>query len=209
MTVASGGTRATFRSVWTEAHLTLSHPAQAEPVLRSWLEPRAMRLACIELAQGAFPRQIMLTARLTGRPDDAIRDAHAIRGALAPLGIDVSRIKLEVAHTASSTLDPALYIEHHVKVRTAVEGVPALERLGAAHGAHLSRNPLTRRAGVEERFLTQRFPPHAPDAAERGLGALLAALRAASVTVAKIERERVVHDDNLALDAGWRPELAP
>jgi len=37
---------------------------------------------------------------------------------------------------------------------------------------------------------------------------LLEALRAASTIVVKVERERVVHDDNLSLDAGWRPELS-
>ena len=61
-----------------EAHLTLSHPPQAEPALRAWLAPRTMKLTCIELSQGASPRQTMITAWREGPTDAAILDAHAL-----------------------------------------------------------------------------------------------------------------------------------
>jgi hypothetical protein len=192
-----------------EAHLTLAHPPRAEPALRAWLAPRALRLTSIELSQGASPRQTMITAWLPGPPEDAIRQAHAMRAGLAPLGIEVTRIKLELPHPPSAPLVPALYLEHHVKVRAAAEGLSALARLGEAHGAHLSRNPRRVLDGVEERFLTQRFRADTTSAAAAGLDALLEALRLASVQITKVERERVVHDDNLSLDAGWRPEISP
>jgi hypothetical protein len=57
--------------------------------------------------------------------------------------------------------------------------------------------------------LTQRFAAHATTAAAAGLEALLDALRLRLLSVAQIERERVVYDDNLSLDAGWRPEVSP
>jgi hypothetical protein len=192
-----------------EAHVTLSHPPHAEPALRAWLAPRAMKLTSIELSQGAWPRQTMITAWREGPLEAAILDAHAIRAGLAPLGIAVSRIKVEVVHAPGAALVPALYLEHHVKVRTSADRLTELGQLGAAHGAHLSRNALRRLDGFEERFLTQRFPASAALTAEAGLRALLEALHAASAIVAAIERERVVHDDNLSLDAGWRPELSP
>lgn len=191
-----------------EAHLTLSHPPQAEPALRAWLAPRAMKLTRIELSQGASPRQTMITAWREGPTDAAIVDAHAIRAGLTPLGIAVTRIKLEIDHAPGATLVPALYIEHHVKVRTTADRLPELAQLGVAQAAHLSRSSLRQLDGFEERFLTQRFPARSARAAEVGLHALLEALRASSTIVAKVERERVIHDDNLSLDAGWRPELS-
>lgn len=189
-----------------EAHLTLSHPAHADSVLQAWLAPRALTLTRIELSHGVSPRQPMITLRAADR-DDALREGRAIRDDLAPLGIGVSRVKLEVIHVPGASPAPALYLEHHVKVRTAPDRVAELGLLGAAHGAYLSRNPRRRVDDVEERFLTQRFTPRDGAAAEAGLQALLAALRAAAMPIAKLARERVIYDDNLALDAGWRPEL--
>ena len=192
-----------------ELHITLSHPPHAESALRAWLLPRALRLTHIELSQGAFPRQTMITARLAGELGDAVLRAHAIRAELAPLGIEIKRLKIEVEHAPEAALLPALYIEHHVKVRTTPDRIAELGPLGAAHGAHLSRNAFRVLDGFEERFLTQRFAAHATTAAAAGLEALLDALRLRAVSVAQIERERVVYDDNLSLDAGWRPEVSP
>jgi hypothetical protein len=175
-------------------------------VLQAWLARRALTLTRIELSHGVSPRQPMITLRAAHR-DDALRAGRAIRDDLAPLGIGVSRIKLEVIHVPGAPPASALYLEHHVKVRTTPNRVAELGLLGAAHGAYLSRNPRRRVDEVEERFLTQRFTPCDGDVAEAGLQALLAALRAAAMPIAKLARERVIYDDNLALDAGWRPEL--
>jgi hypothetical protein len=60
---------------------------------------------------------------------------------------------------------------------------------------------------MEKRFLTQRFAASAERSADEGLRALREALCLSAVRVARVERERVVHDDNLALDAGWAPEV--
>jgi hypothetical protein len=177
--------------------------------VRSWLAQRALRITTIELSQGAWPLQTMITTWLSGRQEDAIRSARGIRAGLAPLGVEVKRIKLEIAYEPGTPAVPGLYLEHHVKVRTPVTGLAKLAALGRAHDAHLSRSPRRLVDEDEERFLTQRFPPDATRAAETGLGALLAALGLASVTVLKVEREIVIHDDNLLLDAGWRPEVSP
>jgi hypothetical protein len=194
--------------VSTEAHLTLSHPICADSALQAWLAPRGLTFTRIELSHGISPQQAMITLWAATR-DDALRDVRTIRSDLAALGVGVSRIKLEVAHVPGAPTVPALYLEHHVKVRTTPERIAELGLLGVAHGAYLSRNPRRRVDGVEERFLTQRFTPRDGDTAEAGLQALLAALRAAAVPIAKLTRERVIHDDNLALDAGWRTEPSP
>ncbi|WP_281312509.1 nucleotidyl transferase AbiEii/AbiGii toxin family protein [Polyangium sp. y55x31] len=113
----------------------------------------------------------MITARLAGRVDDAVHRAHTIRAELAPLGIEVTRIKIEVEHVPEATSLPAVYIEHHVKVRITPDRITELGPLGLPHGAHLSRNAFRVLDGIEERFLTQRFPPHATRAAAEGLEA--------------------------------------
>jgi hypothetical protein len=195
--------------VSTEAHLTLLLRPRAEPALRAWLEAHALRLTHIELSRGAAPRQTMITARLPGSVEDALARARAIGAGLLPLGIAVTRTKIEEAQGAAVS-GAALYLEHHVKVRAPSDRIAELATLGAAHGAHLSRNPLRTGAdGIEERFLTQRFPSAATHVASQGLGALLDALRLGGVPVARIARERVVFDDNLSLDAGWHAEISP
>ncbi len=192
-----------------EVHITLKLPPHAEPALRGWLDANALRLTYIELSQGASPRQTMITTWLPGDLDDARARARAIGARLGPLGISVTRTKIEVEDTPEAALVPALYVEHHVKVRTRPEQLTALSPLCTAHGAHLSRNPLRAgEDGAEERFLTQRFPAHAPLAAATGLGALLRALRVGTVPVLRVTRERVLHDDNLSLDAGWHTEVS-
>jgi len=191
-----------------EAHITLSHPAHADTALLAWLAPRALKLTRIELSSGVSSQQPMITLWAADL-DEALREARALRDDLAALGVRVSRVKLEVIHVPGAPAAPALYLEHHVKVSTTPERVIELGPVGAAYGAYLSRNPRRRVLGVEERFLTQRFEARDAAAAEASLQALLGALRAAALPITKVARERVVHDDNLALDAGWRPELSP
>jgi hypothetical protein len=189
-------------------HLTLSYPLHVDATLQAWLGVRGLAFTCIELSRGVSPQQAMITFWTADR-DDALRDVRTARDDLSALGVGVSRVKLEQAHVPGAPTAHALYLEHHVKVRTTPERIAELDRLGVAHHAHLSRNPRRRADGVEERFLTQRFAPGNGDTAEIGLQALLAALRDAAVPIAKLIRECVIHDDNLGLDAGWGTEVLP
>jgi len=189
-----------------EMHLTVTHAPDAVDALRSWLAAHEMKLTTIELAHGASPRQPMITAWRSGTVADALRAAEAIGVELAPLGVAITRVKLERAHDDDAAA--ARYLEHHVKVRVATSDLGGLAALAQHALAHLSRNPHRCVDGVEERFLTQRFAADADQLATRALDRLIEALGAAAIPIVKIERERVLHDDNLGLDAGWSPEIS-
>jgi hypothetical protein len=189
--------------VITEVHLTLSLPARAESALRDWMASHPFALPQIELSGGVSSRQTMLTTRRRGSLADALQDSHAVREALSPLGIAVTRTKLEQDHAATGGPTP-LHVEHHVKITTLPGRAAALSAIGAIANAHLSRNPFRSRPDAETRFFTQRFAAHDGRGADAGLDALLAALAHADVRIERIERERVVHDDNLSLDDGWK-----
>ena len=80
-----------------ETHLTLSHPAHADAALQAWLPPRSLTITRIELSHGVSSRQPMITLWAADR-DGALREVSAIRTDLALLGVEVSRVKLEVVH---------------------------------------------------------------------------------------------------------------
>jgi hypothetical protein len=192
-----------------EAHLTVSPSSHAEPALRAWLAAHGLRLTAIELSRGASPLHTMVTGWLDGETDAAILRAHAMAAGLSSVGVGVTRIKLELPHVRRTLGARALYLEHHVKVRVAPARLAVLASVGAAHDAHVSRNPRRVIAGVEERFLTQRFAAEDSEGASVALSALVRALRQASLPIVRVERERVVHDNNPRLDAGWRREVTP
>ena len=191
-----------------EAHLTIRPGAHARAALDGWMRSHATRLTTIELSNGEFPVHTMVTAWLSGDADVAIRTARALATELASLGVDVTRVKVERPETASAARCPSLYREHHVKVRTARDERDALHAVATACGAHLSRNARRVVEGAEERFFTQRFARGGASTVQgESLARLLDELRRAGVPVVKVEREHVVYDDNLALDAGWLPEV--
>jgi hypothetical protein len=154
----------------------------------------------------------MVTWHFAGRPGDAIERVLALGAKLVTLGVDIARIKVEaspIANAAQADVPAALYLEHHVKVRLAAEAIERVRSLGASYDAHLSRTPRQDRNGMHERFLTQRFAAAASASAEAGLADLVAALRRTSIEVVRVARERVIHDSNIRLDAGWLHEVSP
>lgn len=188
-----------------EAHLTLSLTASTAPVLDAWLEARRdLRRIDIQLADGATRDHVMLTARPGPDLSSARRTLGEIRSALAALGVPVIRTKVEAAITDDAP--PPRYIEHHVKVR--LDRAQARALASAPIGAHVSRNPRRSFADHEERFLTQRFAAGATARSNAALADLLAELAALGSTVLRVERELVLLDDNLSLDAGWATEIS-
>lgn len=177
-----------------EAHITLQW--SSETAIEA-LHARGLALSRIELGDRA---QSMLTLDL---PEDlAIARARIDRlgRELATIGVTVTRTKLEAALHAPYE---ARYLEQHIKVRVDGQHLPQLGTLAREHGGHLSRNAHTRLAsGREERFITQRFAPTS-ERADEALNGLLAALKRGPYALVSVERERVIEDDNLALDAGW------
>ncbi|MBN8227747.1 hypothetical protein JYK02_09520 [Corallococcus macrosporus] len=190
-----------------ETHLTLAMCASAEPELQAWAARHGVKALCIELARGVTPRQVMLTLRGSTSVEEARQRAEALAfEARSTCDARPCRIKVETPWTWSPLAEEApCYLEHHVRVAT--RDLEALARLAASHAAHLSRSAYkVSPDGLQERFLTQRFGPSDDAAMDVAFGSLLAGLAGAGLPVTKVERERVLFDDNLTLDEGWMEE---
>lgn len=187
-----------------ETHLTVALPVGAEPKLRAWAAGRGVKVLCIELARGVVPRQVMLTLRGGASVKEALRRVEALSSEVhTACGVRPCRIKVEAHWKNFPNGTPApRYLEHHVRVAT--RDLEALERLATPHEAHLSRSAYkVFPDGVEERFLTQRFGPSDDARMSAAFDSLLVALANEGFPVTKVERERVLFDDNIALDEGW------
>ncbi|MFE3902044.1 hypothetical protein ACFXPY_17335 [Streptomyces sp. NPDC059153] len=82
--------------------------------------------------------------------------------------------------------------------------VAAVRALCELHAARVSRN--ARRppsGGRHERFVTQRCRLVGRPTARARLDALLVSPAYVGFVTAEAEEERVVHDDNLVMNAGW------
>ncbi|WP_372352236.1 hypothetical protein [Streptomyces sp. KL116D] len=217
-----------------ETHLTVdadgpdcserSDGADGGPVARlaSWAAARGLGFTPIVLARGRHRSQPMVTLRGRERADAWIagRVARTVED-LARDGFPVVRAKTEAAPWATGVpatdaeadAAPAhLHFEHHVKVLLDEGSAPrALAARVERHTAHVSWNARRTRAdGRHERFVTQRCHGVGRATAGRRLDALLADLAAVpGVRILETEREYVLHDTRLALDAGWIREGDP
>ncbi|MEW2521797.1 hypothetical protein [Actinacidiphila alni] len=207
-----------------EAHITVrcdGGTASATRLAR-WSAARGWKFTHIVLARGRTPSQPMVTLRGAGSYEEQLRACRWASDALRAAGFVPVRVKIEVAPwepvvprsdteaVYGSRLGAApggRYFEHHLKVLLdpADVGVTAaLTAAAVAHGAHLSWN--ARRllaAGRQERFVTQRCHGVGLPAAERQLAALTRALEPLPVDILDVEREFVVYDSDVAVDAGW------
>jgi hypothetical protein len=199
-----------------ETHLTLATTRPHEELER-FAATHRLKFTHILLSRGRQPSQPMLTRHASGTLAGELAAAHALAATCAASGFAVTRIKIEVApdnphapvHPEQITPETG-YWEHHVKLLLPPDAdLPALAAIARPHGAHLSRNARRIRTDAhEERFLTQRLHQATRDQARAALDALLAVLH--DHTLLQVEEEFVVHDSNLALDAGWiSPEGPP
>ncbi len=203
-----------------ESHLTLRLPdAAALAALQHWTTHRpGLKCTHILLDRGVTASQPMLTAHAHGSLSDQIAAADTLRRQLAAEGFDVIRLKLEVdvdnpdVPTLDSPSVPGYaadrYFEHHIKLLLPASfderARDELTALAQRHQSHLSRNALrTRDDGRHERFVTQRCYAVGRRTAQRQLDALLHDLARADYTLLDIEREYVVFDTNIQIDAGW------
>ncbi|MFE1177449.1 hypothetical protein [Streptomyces sp. NPDC058773] len=199
-----------------EVHLTVRDDGDPAPARHLADYAAAHHLKCVHilLDEGEVPSQPMLTLSGAGTFEEVRAQAAARADGLRAAGFEVVRTKIEATPWSAGvpgtdeeavTLGPDYYFEHHLKLvlaRSAPTG--ALRALAVGHGAHLSRNARRLRSdGRAERFVTQRCRLVGLTTAGRRLDALTGALRAAGHRIASVEREFVVHDGNLALDAGW------
>jgi hypothetical protein len=201
-----------------ETHVTVAldddAPNGALARLRTWAASRGLKFTHIVLARGRTPSQPMLTQHTRGTLSDALALAGEMAGALRAERFVVSRVKVEATpwnagvpptDAEAAHHPPERYFEHHVKLLLlAGADVGPLAALAQRHAAHVSRNARRMRDdGRAERFVTQRCRGVGRDIAHARLVALRDALAGAGYEVIDVEEEFVVHDTNLAVDAGW------
>ncbi|KUP97518.1 nucleotidyl transferase AbiEii/AbiGii toxin family protein [Thermobifida cellulosilytica] len=197
-----------------ETHLTVSPLSGGdEQELERWAAGRGLKYTRILLDRGRHADQPMLTFTASGSLEEQRAAAERYAAELAGLGWPVVRTKIEAApwnpgvpQTDEEAVAnrPDQYFEHHVKLLLDDEDLDRVRGAVARHGAHLSRNARRRRAdGRHERFVTQRGYRIGAQEAGRRLDELLAVLADLGVAVLEVEREFVVLDDRLSLDAGW------
>ncbi|MFJ5550496.1 hypothetical protein [Streptomyces sp. NPDC093225] len=186
-----------------ETHVTV----RCEPAeLARWAAPRGLKVTHIVLSRGRTPSQPMLTVRGEGPYAARRAAAEELAAALRADGFAPVRVKIETVPWSTQPPGPGGgYFEHHVKLLLPADfDRPALEALAVGHAAHLSWN--ARRAvagGNHERFVTQRCHGATAAEADAACDALVAALTAAGYGIRSEERELVVYDSDLSVDAGW------
>lgn len=171
-----------------ELHLTVVGASGALEAFAASLGARRLRLELEE--DGARQVEEMMTLRV---PDgaSAVTVAEAFAARAVAFDVTVLRAKIEAPIDAPV---PALYLEHHVRVRLPRQSLPDLAAIAARHHAHLSRQARAREPEREERYLTVRFEPHEAAREADALDALVRALASASFAITKVERERIVLD---------------
>lgn len=196
-----------------ETHLTVAAgPTISLDAIHAVAAGLGLSCTHVVLSRGEHASQLLLSRRGSGLRSEQIATAKALGPELGRSGIQVVRIKVEAALSnadipgtdeAAHWSTPARYFEHHVKIAwDRGHDAPAIAALAEAHGAHLSRTAFGGR-GSAERFVTQRCRMVGERGAADRLADLSSAIMRAGCVIMKIEREFVVHDDNLALDAGW------
>ncbi|MFD4669428.1 nucleotidyl transferase AbiEii/AbiGii toxin family protein [Lentzea sp. NPDC058450] len=192
-----------------ELHLTGSEWQVDE--LAEFAREHQVKFTHIELHGGNTPSQPMLTVGAEGTIDEVRAAAEQWRQRLVEADLFVVRVKIEAAPwnegvpQTDDEADPALYFEHHVKLRLVGEWRDwyfALYEALKPHEAKASRNARrTSEDGTEERFITQRCFGVGRATAKQRLEALLHDLKAYEVL--EVEEEYVVEDDALHIDDGW------
>lgn len=181
-----------------EVHLTVELGGQSPELLSEWARVQGCRFLHVLLESGAHSSQPMLSWRQAGGIDAALERAANVEQALGGHGVTLARIKIEAP--LESVAD-ARYFEAHFKIEIEDGRLSELHGLAQELGAHLSRNARTRHQGKQERFVTARYGSR--EAALAGFERLEIALSAQSFSILSVDREAVVYDSNLELDAGW------
>lgn len=198
-----------------EVHLTAraDGPAAADR-FAGWCRDRGLKCVRIVLDRGRSADQPMATWRRSQTTlPEVVAEAEARAAEATRAGFGVTRVKVEadphnpgVPTGDTDPHEPGCYFEHHVKLRRSPAAPrDALLAVCERHAAHLSRNAFRDGGDWEERFVTRRAYGVGRATALARLDRLLADLRELGETVLEHESEYVVHDTNLALDAGWLP----
>ncbi|MFD6950670.1 hypothetical protein A6A08_14160 [Nocardiopsis sp. TSRI0078] len=208
-----------------ETHLTLDAPTPGRVAeAAEWARENGLKFTHIELDRGESPSQPMVTYHGRGTLEGELAVARRWAARLDEAGFAVTRTKIEVpreadgvpaSREAAERLPESCYFETHVKLLLPPGAdLAALSAIVEPHRARLSRNARrAREDGFQERFVTQRCSRAGHREASRLERHLFRALETSGVRfehrhgpwsrVLSVEREFVVHDTALSVDAGW------
>lgn len=195
-----------------ELHLTVAlDTPETWAVLRQRARLQGLKCVHIVLPDGSWPSQPMLTAHHVGTLTSELARGRQLCDELSAAGLQPIRLKLEVsadhpeAMLQAHASESSRYFEQHVKVLLSAEADrSSLTDLARRNAAHWSRNALKQRTdGCMERFLTQRVEEGGHTRATQRLKSLLHDLQSSNISWLRVEREYVVFDSRLELDAGW------
>jgi hypothetical protein len=181
-----------------EVHLTVELGERHSGELAAFARAHDCAFLHVLLEAGAHSSQPMLSWRQAGGVPSALGRAAALTEALERAGMKTLRVKVEAKAELTTT---ARYYEAHFKVELDEGRAAELPLLARELGVHLSRNALSRSAGKERRFLTARHDTF--EGAFDAFARVEAGLATRGWHLLGAEREAVVYDSNLGLDAGW------
>ncbi|KAJ3211223.1 hypothetical protein HDU67_004666 [Dinochytrium kinnereticum] len=195
-------------------------PTNFLTTLTEFCQAHNLKLTIIHLSSGVFPDQVMIGRYLVGTSNtlpNIITETY-----ITPLknaGFIPTRLKLEsLMSNAGVPADPASkarwfpsssYFEFHWKVEVMEGMLSGLRKVVGRVGEgrlHLSRNVYGKGGGGVHVFLTAREYVGGRREARVFWEGVSEGLRREGVKVVKAEREFVVVDTNLELDAGWDAE---
>jgi hypothetical protein len=190
-----------------EIHLTIAPIPEARwPEFAASADALGARSLVVVLARGSHPLQPMLTWHREGELADALHFANesAAHPALAPYR--VVRCKIEQDGTDALVDAPThhRYFEWHGRIEVDPSMRERVAEVCQRHGGHLSANAMW---GSQARYVTLRGYAAQEELRDRVM-ACCAALADNGWCVGKQRWERVVHDTDLELDAGWLEPMA-
>lgn len=203
-----------------EIHLTVQTDDIDASSFRLWCDRLDFKCVRIVLSRGTHAEQPMATwRRRDSELPTVLKEAEEYAASARSDGHRVVRLKIETplgnanvpqTDEESSSHDPMLYFEHHLKLQRRV-GAPVdrLRQVCEQNQSHLSRNAFARVDPLtEHRFVTLRSYGVGAKTSVEQVNGLLKKLAAIGENVIEQESEYCVYDSNLDLDAGWLPESA-
>ena len=184
-----------------EVHLTTGPIATQDlPAFEELARQLDTRALLIQLPEGQYPLQPMLSFEHEGELGVALAHAGEVAAKAERMGYPICRCKIECQAEADASVHAAgHYLEWHGRIAVAGTELAALAARCRQHGAHLSNNALK---GNAARYVTMREPSSLPRLRER-VTMLCSELETRAWRFDKQQWECVMFDSNLPLDAGW------
>lgn len=197
-----------------ETHITIATASEKHVELaRNYAINGQLKWTYIELDNGRFQSQPMITFWKPGSLDDQLSRAKEIRNDLLSIGVETVRVKVECEASNLSNIfkdndsvkHHSGYFECHLKIKlNHVAEVESLRKFVLDYDARLSSNARRHLSGrTSEWFVTQRAHNSSAEKAKNQNNKLVSALKGKNFVITESESEYVLFDSNLKLDKGW------